>query len=266
MHAGAGRRRIWQFSPVAARSDPMADSLEPSAVEPLLRGRFGTPYRYAPEAESTQRLLAADDPEGAVAVADHQTAGRGRLGRTWTAPPGTALLCSILLRPPPGRNVPELSLVGGLAAAETVEAALDLSAQIKWPNDVMVDRRKVAGVLAEAAAGVVVLGIGLNVNQTRDELPDDARVEPASLRTVDGTGRARGPLLADLLARLEPLYDAWTAAGLDAVFTGLGSRDFLRGRHVRVDGVSGLAEGIDRAGRLLVAGRAVVSGEVEFER
>ena len=175
-----------------------------------------------------------------------------------------AITASVLLHAPAGSPIQQLSLVGGLAVAETVEQALDLSAQIKWPNDVMVNRRKVAGVLAEARDGIVVLGIGLNVNQTREQLPEDARVPPASLRTVDGVERDRAPLLADLLVRLERHYDAWTAGGLDAVFDGIGSRDFLRGRRVSVDGVEGVAGGLDRRGRLLVDGRPVESGEVEL--
>ena len=228
------------------------------------RGRFGRPFRWVEETETTQGLFEPDDPEGAVAAADHQTAGRGRLGRRWEAPPGTAITASVLLRPPAGTPVQQLSLVAGLAVAETVEAALDLSAQIKWPNDVMVDRRKVAGVLAEAREGVLVLGIGLNVNQTREELPADARVQAASLRTVDSIERDRAPLLADLLERLERHYDAWVAGGLDAVFDGIGSRDFLRGRRLSVDGHEGVGNGIDREGRLLVGERAVSSGEVEL--
>ena len=234
-------------------------------VEPLLRGRFGRPFRYVEETESTQALLGADDPEGAVVAAGHQTAGRGRLGRRWDAPAGTAITFSVLLRPPPGSPVQQLSLVAGLAVAEAVEEASQLSAQIKWPNDVLVDRRKVAGVLAEARDGVVVLGIGLNVNQTREQLPGDARIAAASLRTIDGTEREPAPLLADLLARLERHYDAWTAGGLDAVFDGIGSRDFLRGRRIRVGETEGVGGGLDREGRLLVDGAPVASGEVELQ-
>jgi len=227
-------------------------------------GRLGRPYHYVEETETTQALLGPDDPEGALAVARHQTAGRGRFGRRWEAPPGTSITASVLLRPAAGAPIQQLSLVGGLAVAETVEVALDLSAQLKWPNDVMVDRRKAAGILAEARDGIVVLGIGLNVNQTRGQLPEEARVAPASLRTVDGVERDLAPLLADVLARLELHYDAWTAGGLDTVFDGIGSRDFLRGRRVRVDGTEGVAGGLDRAGRLLVDGRPVESGEVEL--
>jgi BirA family biotin operon repressor/biotin-[acetyl-CoA-carboxylase] ligase len=248
----------------------VSDSLAPALVEPLLAGRFGRPYLYSERCESTQLLLGPDDPEGAAAVCDEQVAGRGRLGRTWEAPSGTAILCSVVLRPPGDRRLAELSLVGGTAVAEAVEEALGLAAQIKWPNDVMVNRYKVAGVLAEARDGVVVLGLGINVNQTRAELPAAARVPAASLRTIDGVQRERAAILADLLARLEHAYDGWLRGGLDALYGPLGARDFLRGRRVEVDGVSGLAVGIDRSGRLELevegARRFVESGEVSYEQ
>ena len=248
----------------------MPDSLAPEVAEPLLGGRFGRPYLYEERCESTQRLLEPGIPEGAVAVCDVQTGGRGRLGRGWEAPPGTAVLCSTLLRPPPGRKTAELSLVGGLAAAESVERATGLAAQIKWPNDVMLNRRKVAGVLAEAVEGAVVLGIGLNVNQTREELPADAATAPGSLRTADGVVRERAPVLADLLVALERHYNTWCEDGLDALYEGLGSRDFLRGRRIRVDGSEGYGVAIDRSGRLEVdiggERRLLESGEVMFER
>jgi BirA family biotin operon repressor/biotin-[acetyl-CoA-carboxylase] ligase len=248
----------------------VSDSLAPEAVEPLLAGRFGHPYLYHERCESTQRVLDKELDEGAAAVCEEQTAGRGRLGRAWEAPAGTAILCSVVLRPPPDRALPELSLVGGLATAETVESATGLAAQIKWPNDVMLNRRKVAGVLAEAAEGRVVLGIGLNVNQERDELLSEAASPPASLLTADGVRRRRAPILADLLAALERAYDVWREQGLDGLYDGLGARDFLRGRKILVDGRPGRALAIDRSGRLEVelAGkrRLVESGEVLFER
>jgi BirA family biotin operon repressor/biotin-[acetyl-CoA-carboxylase] ligase len=246
------------------------DSLAPEVVEPLLTGRFGRPYLYEDACESSQRLLGPDLGEGAVAVCDVQTGGRGRLGRPWEAPPRSAILCSVLLQPPPERAATELSLVGGLATAEAVERALGLAVQIKWPNDVMLNRRKVAGVLAEAAGDTVVLGIGLNVNQSREELPGDATVAPASLYTTDGVQRPRAPILVDLLGVLEDLYGLWREGGLDSLYHTLGARDFLRGRRIYVDGEPGLGIAIDRSGRLEVeidgARRLVESGEVRFER
>jgi BirA family biotin operon repressor/biotin-[acetyl-CoA-carboxylase] ligase len=237
-------------------------------VEGLLEGRFGRPYSFVPSCSSTQDLLGPGDPEGAVVATDEQTAGRGRLGRVWSAPPGTAILCSVLLRPPPGRRLPELSLVAGVAVADAVEEANGLAAQIKWPNDVLVNRKKVAGILAEGREGAVVVGIGLNVNQTRDELPPRVSPSAASLRTVDGVERDRAPLLARLLARLEHQYDLWREGGLDALYIDLGSRDFLRGRRVAVNGTTGTAVQIDRQGRLEIdvdgEHRTVESGEVTY--
>jgi BirA family transcriptional regulator, biotin operon repressor / biotin---[acetyl-CoA-carboxylase] ligase len=249
-----------------------AGSLAPEAVEPHLRGRFGRPYIWQPECESTQALLLeADLVEGAVAATDHQTAGRGRLGRAWEAPSGKAVLASILLQPPPDRQWPELSLLGGVAVALTVELATGLSVQVKWPNDVMLDRRKVGGVLAEARDASVVLGIGLNVNQHRDELPLEAPTEPGSLRTIMGREYDVAVLLGSLLASLEHLYDAWREGGLSEVYSELGSRNFLFGRRVVVDGREGTAGVIGHDGRLevhLATGETVhvESGEIAVVR
>lgn len=227
---------------------------------------LGEPRLDVESCESTQLLVDTSLPEGALVVADQQTAGRGRLGRSWEAPPGTALLCSLLLKPPPERHSPELSLVAGVAVADALELTVGLAIQLKWPNDVMLRRRKVAGCLAEAHDGAVVLGIGVNVNQTRSELPDGA----GSLRTLTGQEWDREELLATLLRALELRYGAWLEGGLDAVYEGLSPRDFLRGRHVSVNGTSGVAVKIDRQGRLEVDvdGRivSVESGQVVYER
>ncbi len=223
---------------------------------------FGSPLRRVASCESTQLLLGPDDPEGAVAVADVQTAGRGRLGRAWTAPPGTALLCSVLLRPPAGSRIAQLSLVGGLAAAQTVEDALGRPVQLKWPNDVLVDGRKVAGVLAEARDGVVVVGVGLNVNQAAAELPADTRLPAASLRSLDGAERDRDALLTSLLERLEAAYGSWLEGGLTLLHAEIAARDALAGRTVIIDGRSARALGIDAEGRLLLDSGPVESGEV----
>jgi len=231
---------------------------------------IGGPRRHEAECESTQALLGPDDPDGAIATTDHQTAGRGRLGRSWIEAPGTSVLVSVLLRPPPERRAAEISLVAAVAVALAVEDATGLAAQIKWPNDVMLARCKVAGILAEMKDAVVILGIGLNVNQTRVELPADAKVATGSLRTIDGRPRDREEVLTGVLHRLDRCYGAWRDGGLDVIYDDLGSRDFLRGRRVTVDGTDGVASRIERDGRLLVDTESgplhVESGEVLFER
>ena len=176
---------------------------------------IGEPRIHVAECESTQLLLGPDDPEGAIATADHQTGGRGRLGRRWIEAPGTAVIVSVLLRPPPERRAPELSLVAAVAASLALDDAIGPArAQIKWPNDLLVDGRKVAGILAEMKGAAVVLGIGINVNQTAAELPQDTKLEAASLRSLDGVVRDREAVLASLLGHLDRLYAEWRAGGL----------------------------------------------------
>ena len=189
----------------------MADSLAPDAVRPLLRGRFGKVYRYAEVTPSTQRMLGEDSAEGAVAVTEEQTEGRGRLGRRWEAAAGSSILVSVLLVPPvePPR-LPELSLVAGGAVAQAIAEITGLEPAIKFPNDLLIGMRKVAGILAESSEGRVVLGIGVNVNQTAQELPADTLTPPTSLRVVLGEPVDRARLLAAILLHLERDYDAWT--------------------------------------------------------
>ena len=186
-------------------------ALTPEIVEPLLRGRFGRPYVYFEQIDSTQRTLPVDAPEGAVSVAEEQTAGRGRLGRPWYAPPRTSVLVSINLRPQiDSARLPELSLVAGAAAAEAIAAETGLDPEVRFPNDVLIEGRKVAGILAEARDGRVVLGIGINANIPLDELP-----EPAATSLLVETGEPvdRARLLAALLERLEAHYDRWIHGG-----------------------------------------------------
>ncbi len=229
--------------------------------------KLGETRIHVESCESTQALLDPSMAEGTVAVADVQTAGRGRLGRTWEAPPRSAVLASVLLRPPADRPLPQLALVAGVAVADALEELTGLALQIKWPNDVMLRRTKVAGILAEVRDGAVVLGIGINVNQTREQLPERG----GSLRTATGMEWDRDAVLDAVLDPLGIRYSQWREGGLDAVYDGLGARDFLRGRTVTVDGTSGVAELIDRDGRLRIAiggGEHVTveSGEVTYER
>jgi BirA family biotin operon repressor/biotin-[acetyl-CoA-carboxylase] ligase len=185
-------------------------ALSADAVLPRLRGRFGKPYVFVEQASSTQRLLDPDAPEGAVAVADEQTEGRGRLGRRWEAKPGTSVLCSIALRPRvPQERLPELSLVAGEACADAIRAVTGLQPALKFPNDVLIGGRKVAGILAEAREGRVVLGIGINVNVSADELPADTDTPATSLSFEAGRPIDRTEMLVALLEALEQRYDAW---------------------------------------------------------
>ncbi len=164
----------------------------PDAVLAALRGSWGRELHYAESTPTTQRLLPPDAAHGAVALAERQTEGRGRLGRTWT---DSGLMFSVALYPPPPvARWPELTLV----AARAVAGAIGPQATIKHPNDVLVDGRKVAGILAEASARVV-LGIGINVGGAA--FPGAGWVE-----------RDPVELLADVLLRLEHGYDAWLTA------------------------------------------------------
>jgi BirA family transcriptional regulator, biotin operon repressor / biotin---[acetyl-CoA-carboxylase] ligase len=186
------------------------DSLAPDIVLPRLRGRFGRPYRYAVETASTQQLLPLDAPEGAVAIAEHQTAGRGRLGRSWQAPPRSSVLLSIMLRPvTPPAALPELSVVGAEAVADAITTVTGLEPAIKHPNDVLVDGRKVAGVLGEARERAVILGIGINANIAAAELPTETRLPATSLLAEAGRPVDRAALAVELLVRLEQRYLAW---------------------------------------------------------
>jgi BirA family biotin operon repressor/biotin-[acetyl-CoA-carboxylase] ligase len=163
--------------------------LRPELVLPALRGAFGREYHWAEVAPTTQRMLPPDAAHGAVALAERQTEGRGRLGRTWQ---DSALMFSVALHPPqPVARWPELTLV----AAHAVAGAAGPGATIKHPNDVLVDGRKAAGILAEAADRVV-LGIGINVGG-------------ASFPGAGWVDRDRLELLVDVLERLERGYEGW---------------------------------------------------------
>jgi BirA family transcriptional regulator, biotin operon repressor / biotin---[acetyl-CoA-carboxylase] ligase len=202
-------------------------------------------------------LALAGAPHGTLVTAAEQLAGRGRQGRSWHAPAGSALLCSLVLREPPSL----LSLRAGVAVAEVIGAA----ALLKWPNDVLVGGRKVAGILVEARPRQhwAVLGIGVNVALRLEDLPRELRASAGTLALERG---AIEPLLERLLAALE----AWLARPGGEALEGWRARDALLGAAVAWDGGGGLARGIDEHGRLLVesAGdlQAVDAGEVHLLR
>ena len=188
----------------------MTSSLAPDSVVPRLRGRFGHPYVFVEVCPSTQKLLGDEHSEGAVALTEEQTEGRGRLGRSWLSPPGVSLLFSLLLEPPvETARLPELTLVAGQACAEAIANVTRLEPEIKLPNDVLVGGRKTAGILAEARDGRVVLGIGVNVNLRSDDLPEETA---SSLLVETGSEVDRVELLVEILDRLERAYDDWVAS------------------------------------------------------
>ncbi|MFB9235206.1 biotin--[acetyl-CoA-carboxylase] ligase [Plantactinospora siamensis] len=238
----------------------------------------------------------AGEPAGLVLVAERQTAGRGRRGRGWESPARAGIATSVLLRPgtpEPDRDWPAappagygwLSLLAGVALAEAVSRLAELDAALKWPNDLLLDGRKVAGILAEAvpAGGpgeppAVVLGIGLNVTLRAGELPEPAAggPPPTSLALAGAAATDRDPLLRALLRGLATWYDRWRVAGGDVEASGLRTAYLRRcgtlGRPVRVllpagAELVGTAGTVDADGRLVVTGpdgaeHAVAAGDV----
>ena len=219
-------------------------------------------------AGSTNAVVAeralAGEPAGLVVVAEEQTAGRGRLDRSWVSPPRAGLTLSVLLRPdlPPVRW-PWLPLLAGLAVASALRERAELDAVLKWPNDVLVDDRKLCGVLAEVPeAGAAVLGIGLNVSTRADELPPTAPTPPTSVALAGGSTTDRDTLLRAVLRSLGDVL-----ADVDAARSAYRERCSTLGRRVRLHlpgdtTVEGVAEEVDDVGRLVVAGRAYGAGDV----
>jgi BirA family biotin operon repressor/biotin-[acetyl-CoA-carboxylase] ligase len=209
---------------------------------------------------------AAGEPEGAVLVAEAQSAGRGRLGRSWTSPPRAALTFSVLLRPAavPRARLGWLPLLTGVAVAAAVRTVAAVDAQLKWPNDVLAGPRKLAGILAEAAGAAVVTGIGVNVSTEPAGLPPPGpgALAATSLAIEGAASTDRAALLAEILAGLERRYLAWSEVSGDAERSGLRA-EYTElcstiGRHVRVELPGGrlhdgVAAGVDPDGRLLLS-------------
>lgn len=228
----------------------------------LIAALEGTRFRHVEvhdEVESTQTILSKEDgPDGRVVVADHQTSGRGRAGRQWTSPPGRSLMFSTLLRGIAPESTPLVCLAAAVAVSRAI-AMVDLDPRLKWPNDVLLDGKKVCGILGELAPGgeYVVLGAGVNVSQTAEELPPD--VEATSLRLMGANAR-RGELLVDILRNLDGMLAAndWMGEYRERCAT--------IGTPVRVQLQDEILEGratrVRDDGALVVDGRAVVAGDV----
>jgi BirA family biotin operon repressor/biotin-[acetyl-CoA-carboxylase] ligase len=220
--------------------------------------RLGRPIVRLGEVGSTndvaELLAAAGVAEGALVVADRQTAGRGRLGRRWLSPHG-GLWCSVLLRPVGGPSRGLLSLAVGVAVAEAAEMAAGVRTGLKWPNDVLVEGRKVAGVLIEAAGGAVIVGVGVNVTVPADALPNDIDPAATSLHLASVRPVDRDRVLVALVDRLTAWYQTWYAGG-EQVLDAWRRRDVTTGGPVVVsvwgETLAGVADGIDGDGALRV--------------
>ena len=222
---------------------------------------IGTPRVHHRRTDSTneraKELAAAGAPHGTLVTADEQSAGRGRQGRVWTAPAGSAVLMSLVVR--------ELDELLPITAAVAICEALPADAAIKWPNDVWIERRKLAGILVEGRPqeGWAVLGVGLNV--TTESFPPELAETATSLKLA-GVETTPGQVLEELL----PSLDAWLGAPPDAVLPAWRDRDALKGERVRWTGGEGVAAGIDDSGSLLVDtgdGRVTLdAGEVHLLR
>jgi BirA family biotin operon repressor/biotin-[acetyl-CoA-carboxylase] ligase len=282
-HVAQLRRAGYRIESYHARGYVLAaspDRLGPAELGPRLTGRWRE-IVWRAEVDSTQRLARerarAGAPEGTVVIAEAQSAGRGRLGRHWHSPPGTNLYCTLILRPArPPAVVPQLALVAGVAVADAVCEALGRAAQLKWPNDVLVDGRKVAGILTELEGeaervSFVLVGIGVNVNADPATFPDDIAAGATSLRVAAGAPLDRIAFTAGLLAAVEARYGQFLAGGFAAIRPAFEATAFLTGRAVRVSGPDAAAHGrvvgVDDDGALLLARdgggtQRVLAGEV----
>jgi BirA family transcriptional regulator, biotin operon repressor / biotin---[acetyl-CoA-carboxylase] ligase len=212
---------------------------------------FGHPHRHYRATDSTntraRELAAAGAPHGTVVTAAEQTAGRGRQGRTWTAPPNKALLYSAIVRPLEDRHT-MLPLAVPLAVCETAEQLNTvLNCKVKWPNDIHVKGRKLSGVLIEARPqdGWAVIGVGLNLTIAPEEFPTELLDKATSIFPGDQRPQTAAEVLSRHLGR-------WIAAKPDEVLAAWRRRDALLGREVEWDGGSGVADGIDDRGYLVV--------------
>jgi BirA family biotin operon repressor/biotin-[acetyl-CoA-carboxylase] ligase len=233
--------------------------------------RFGTPHHHHEITDSTNSrakdLAEAGAPSGTVVTAAEQSAGRGRGDRVWSAPAGAALLYSAILRPLGVAHL-LLPLAVPVAVCEACEAAAPVGCRIKWPNDLWLDERKLAGILIEARPPEwAVIGVGVNVSITEGDLPEDLRWPAASL--------GHGVAVEQLRVAVDRALERWVEAPAGEVLEEFRGRDALRGREVgwvggpEAGGRSGVAEGIDERGNLLVRDasgevHALGSGEVSL--
>ena len=231
--------------------------------------RFGYPHVHHRLTDSTnaraRELALAGAPDGTIVTASEQSAGRGRQGRTWSAPPGRSLLMSAIVRNLTRRDA-LLPLAVPVAVADACDEFAGARCGIKWPNDIWIDGRKLSGILLEGRPqeGWAVIGIGLNVGTPADEFPEELRDTATSLALASGTD----PGVPAVLARVIEGLERWLAEPADTTLAAWRERDVLRGRRIRWNAGEGEAVGLDANGALLVetaSGRvALDAGEVHL--
>ncbi len=217
------------------------------------------PIHYFPTVASTMteaaRLASKGSPHGTVVLAEEQTAGVGRLGRSWASPSEVGIYCSILLRPSlPPASFPIASLMLGLSTAEAIEKATSLACDLRWPNDVLIEERKVAGILTHLVDSCIVAGIGINVNQT--SFPPDLRTPAISLRLASGgQSQSREGVIVALLDSVDSFSSMLASQGSGSIlraFTSASSYALNRRIIVEENGAKGVTAGLDENGFLLI--------------
>ena len=243
---------------------------------------FGRILEYSDRVGSTNDVIldlaGRGAPHGTVCLADEQSAGRGRRGYGWFSPPGCGIWASVLLRPRLSAALaPPLTLCTAAAVARVLEAATGVAVQIKWPNDLLMGDRKVAGILAETrvVAGdepVIVVGMGINVNHPRDLFPDEISDSATSLRIESGGPVAREDLFLAIMSSFETAYGDYLASGPASMLAEVDARLAWRGRTVEADspaGAAGRVSRVDEEGGLVLDRRdggplAIRSGSIKL--
>ena len=260
------------------------DRLLPAEIEASLRTvRLGRRIVFEKEVDSTNSLARdlaiSGAAEGTLVVAESQTGGRGRKGRNWFSPPGKGIYVSLVLRPRfQPAEAPKMTLLAGVALAETLAPIVPTRVAIKWPNDVLAGGKKVAGILIEIATEIdvidyMIVGVGLNVNTPPGSFPADLRKRATSLAAEIGRPVPRAEILGAFLERFEGYYDLTGREGFAPVIRRWRELSDMAGRPVRVHSFNGFVEGtiagIDDDGVLLLIGsdgtvERVISGDVEY--
>jgi len=246
---------------------PIPADIAVETIQSRLTSRIiGRQLRFVSEIGSTNDAAMAagraGEPEGLAILADRQGSGRGRLGRSWASLPGLGIYTSILLRPPvPPVRAPLLTLMAGLATAEAIEAVGSLTPILKWPNDVLCDGRKVAGILTEMATmgqqiGQVAVGVGINVCHRATDFPADVKDTATSIELAAGRPVDRGEVAAALYNAMDRWYDVFCTVGTETILRHVRQRTATLGRAVTVladgQGWQGIALDLDADGALLV--------------